>query len=176
MIKPILPPPPAPPPPPPTPQLQPKQEMMEQAPVDEQEAKPEPQAAPAPVIGTNVQGNGGPDAFGLGGNKTGGFLAGSGGKSGGSRFGWYAAQVQQTLTEALHRNPLTRDADFVVKLRIWADATGRIERSKIAGSTGDPKIDQALTSEILSGRQLAEPPPSGMPMPIVLRFTDRRPN
>jgi protein TonB len=177
MIKTVATPPPPPPPPAPsTPQQQQKQEMMEQTQVDDQEMKPEPQEASAPAMGTNIQGSGGPDAFGLGANKGGGFLAGGSGKSGGSRFGWYAAQVQRTLSEALHNHPLTRDADFVIKVRIWADESGRIVRAKLAESTGNPKIDQALAGEILTGRQLQEPPPSGMPMPIVARFTLRRPN
>lgn len=150
---------------------------MEQTPVDEQEAKPEPQDAPSPAMGTNVAGNGAPDGFGLGGNK-GGFLGGgaNGGKSGGSRFGWYAAMVIKSVTDALGRHPKTRNSSFNIKVRIWSDLGGRVTKAKLAETTGDPVVDEAIKNEILSGFQLAEPPPEGMPMPIVMRLTARRPN
>jgi hypothetical protein len=126
-------------------------------------------------LGTNLQGTGGPD-YGLSKNGGGGFLSGGGGRSRNDPFGQYARLVQRTLTDALRGNPLTRDAEFVIKLRIWSDETGRVIRAKLAESTGNAKIDEALSHEILAGRQLAEAPPPGMPMPIVLRFTLRRPN
>ena len=177
MIKPAPPPLPPPPPPPQTAQEVPKEQMMEQTPVDEQEAKPEPQDAPSPAMGTNVAGNGGPDGFGLGGNK-GGFLGGNGGggKGVGSRFGWYANLVIKSVSDALGRHPKTRNSSFNIKVRIWSDAGGRVTKAKLAETTGDASVDEAIKNEILSGFQLTEPPPEGMPMPIVMRLTARRPN
>ena len=177
MIKPPPPTPPPPPPPPPTPQEAPKEQMMEQTPVNEAEAKPEPQEAAAPALGTNIQGNGAPDGFGLSGNQS-GFLGGgrSGGKSNGSRFGWYANMVIKSITEALTENSLTRNASFNIKVRIWSDLGGRVTKAKLAESTGDPRVDEAIKNEILNGFQLKEPPPEGMPMPIVMRLIARRPN
>lgn len=178
MIKPALPTPPPPPPPPPTPQDAPKQQMMDQSPVDESEVKPEEAPSdPSPSLGTNITGNGPPDGYGMTANK-GGFMAGGnrGGKAGGSRFGWYANQVIKSLTDALSRHPLTRNAGFSVKVRIWSDLGGRVTKAKLAESTGDPTVDEVIRSEILNGFQLKEPPPDGMPMPIVTRFTARRPN
>jgi len=174
MIKPVAPPPP-PPPPPPSP-IQPKEQMMEQSPVDAQDVKPEAAPDAAPAIGTNVSGNGPPDGFGLGKN-TGGTIGGSrgGGKSG-SRFGWYATQVIKSISEALGRNPRTRNASFNIKVKIWADAGGRITRAKLMELTGVPEVDEAIRDGILTGHQLQEPPPDGMPMPIVMRLSARRPN
>lgn len=177
MIKPPPPAPPPPPPPPPPPQEAPKEQMMEQTPVDQTEAKPEPQEAPAPAMGTNIQGNGAADGFGLSGNKSGFFGGGQGGgKSNGSRFGWYAAMVIRALTDALTENPRTRNASFNVKVRIWSDVGGRVTKARLAESTGDPRVDEAIKNEILNGFQLKEPPPEGMPMPIVMRLIARRPN
>lgn len=171
------PPPPPPPPPPPTPTTVPKQEMMEQTPTDTQEAKPEAAPDPAPAIGTNITGNGPADGFGLGRNTGGNFVGGgAGGRSGGSRFGWYANQVKRVVTEALQAHPRTRVANFSIKVRVWPDATGRITRAKLASSTGDPALDAAIAQEVLPGLQLQEPPPPGMPTPIVMRFDVRRPN
>jgi periplasmic protein TonB len=175
----IKPPPPAPPPPPPPPPPQdaPKQEMMEQTPVDDQEAKPEPQEAPSPSMGTNITGNGAPDGFGIGGNKAGTFGGGSNNAhANSSRFGWYANQVVKSFSEALSRHPRTRNANFNLKVRIWADGGGRVIRAKLAESTGDLTLDETIKNEILNGSQLQEPPPEGMPMPIVMRLTARRPN
>jgi periplasmic protein TonB len=61
-----------------------------------------------------------------------------------------------------------------LKVKIWADASGRISRAALAGSTGDPELDRALAQEVLTGLQLSEPPPGDMPMPIVMKITARR--
>jgi periplasmic protein TonB len=165
---------PPPPPPPPPQQVVQKQEMMEQTPDDS--AKPVEQPDPAPVLGTNIQSNGPADGFGLSGHAN-GFLQGSGGSGkSGSRFGWYANEVDQQLADALRQNPRTRDASFSVKARIWSDLAGRIIRAKLSGSSGDTFIDKVIRDEVLMGFQLRDPPPEGMPMPIVMRLSARRPN
>jgi periplasmic protein TonB len=176
MIKPP-PPPTTPPPPPPPPQEAPREQMMEQSPLDNEETKPEPAEAPSPSLATGIQGSGPADGFGLG-SKGGGFLSGggNGSRSGASRFGWYATQVIKSLSAALSQHQRTRNATFSVKVRIWPDLTGRITRAKLAESTGDPALDEALKNEILIGFQLQEAPPDGMPLPIVMRLTARRPN
>ena len=172
------PPPPAAPPPPPThvtPPPQTEQKMMEQEPVSAEESKPD--ATPAndsPALGTSIQGDGPPDGFGLrGGNSFGG---GSGkashlGRS--SRWGWYASQVQSAISQALQGNHDTRTADFRSVVQIWADRTGRITRARLAESTGNGALDNAITNDVLVGHVLQEPPPEGMPMPIVMRLTAR---
>jgi periplasmic protein TonB len=78
--------------------------------------------------------------------------------------------------DALRQNPHTRDATFSVKARIWSDLTGRVTRAKLAGTTGDRIVDNAIQNEVLTGLQLKEAPPDGMPMPIVMRLTGRRPD
>ena len=177
MIKPPPPPPPTPPPPPPPPQDAPKQEMMSQEPVNPDEAKPEPQEAAAPSVGTNITGNGPADAFGLGKNKGGGWGSGSNSaRANASRFGWYANMVIKSFNEALSRNPHTKNGSFNIQVKIWSDAVGRITRAKLVESTGDSTVDEAIKNEVLSGFQLKEPPPDGMPMPIVMRLIARRPN
>ena len=159
--------------------------MIEQIPVIGMETKPDeaskaaPTASESPGLGTSIQGNGGPDAFGLQAGGSGFGIVGGTGKAGShggsnSRWGWYASQVQTTISEALQNNGHTRNADFHVVARIWSDRTGRITRARLAGSTGDGALDGALTNEVLVGLALQEPPPDGMPMPIVLRLTARR--
>ncbi len=168
--------PPPPPPPPPPPKVEPpRDEEMELQP-DEEDAPPEPEpdTGPAPITTNNV-GDGGPDAFNLG--KAGARRSGTGtGRrlgSGGSRFGDYAAQVQNSIASAMRRNSKTKSANLAVTARIWTDQTGRVTRAKLNGSTGDPAVDSALQNEVLTGLQLDSPPPVGMKMPINLRLTAR---
>jgi outer membrane biosynthesis protein TonB len=188
-----LPPPPAPPPPPSPRPAQPTpapdeadQKIIEQAPVTEAESKPdqtpksEAPAGDSPLLGTSIQGDGASDGFGLRagnglGTGTGGTGETIGNGGGGGRWGWYAGQVQSTVSQALQSNNVTRDADFRVAVRIWADQNGRITRAHIAGSTGNAALDSAITNGVLVGLILQEPPPEGMPMPIMLRLTARHP-
>jgi len=181
-IMPPLPPPPPPPPPPtpppqeppPEPENKPQEFEPEEKPV---EAKPEPPAPePAPALGSNIQGDG-PNSFGLSGSGN-GVIGGSGkgtGGSGNSKWGWYAGKVQTTVVQALRNHRRTKSAKLDIKVRIWADSTGRITRATLSGTTGDPALDKALQNEILNGLQLPEPPPEGMPMPIVMKITAQRP-
>lgn len=144
------------------------------------EEEPPPEEAPASEpsvdIGTNLTGPGGPDGFNIGGAKGGGARA-AGGIGGGSRsrWGWYAGQVQKTIAEAVRKNPQLRKAVLSAQVRIWADSSGRVTKVTLAKSTGDPAMDEILTTQTLRGLRLAEAPPQGMPMPITLKLTARRP-
>lgn len=170
----------APPPPPanklpPPPPMETEQKMIAQEPVNAVESKPDETPASAlPAVGTSLVGNGS-DGFGLRAGKS--FFGGVTGKTenhdSNSRWGWYANQVQNAIAQALQRNTHTRIADFRSVVQIWADRTGRITRAQIAGSTGNGALDTAITTEVLVGHILQEPPPEGMPMPIVLRLTAR---
>ena len=169
--------PPPPPPPPPPPKMT-EEKMMEQAPVDDSQAKPEEPAAPAVAdVGTGIKGGGPGDAFGLSGNRGNGLIGGTGGaRTAASRWGWYASAVQVTVSDALRKNPRTRDANFRVEVRVWADLTGRISRAQLVRTTGDSRLDDAIRNDVLAGLQLNEAPPDGMPMPIVMRLSAHRPN
>jgi hypothetical protein len=153
--------------------------MIEQAPVAEPE-KPAEQikpkaAAPAAPLGTGLKGDG-PGLSGLGASgEGGGVFGGTGSGGGGSKWGWYAGQVQSRIAEALRSNKTTSQANLKIKVHIWADSTGRITRARIDGSTGDGKLDSTIQNQVLTGLQLQEPPPPGMPMPIVMRLSVRQP-
>lgn len=163
---------PQPPTPPPTePPREIVQKMIEQTPMDKPDEKPEDAPKdPAPAITTNVTGTGS-DAFGLGGSGRGG--SGTGGGGAHSRFGWYAGQVQRAVQDALRRNHVLAQAEFTNRIKIWADATGRVIRIKLELSTGNVAVDEAI-SQAIEGLQLQEPPPGDMPMPILMRIVARR--
>ncbi len=166
-----LPPPPPPPPPPAnTPPPPEEQQRTEQPMVKEEQAQPEP-PKDEPPLGTGIKGDG-PDSFGLSGKPGGGRIGGTQGN--GSKWGWYASQVQGRVIEAMQRNRKTRAARLNVTVKVWPDSTGRVARAQIAGTTGDPALDSAIRDEVLNGLQL-QPPPPGMPAPITLRLAARRP-
>jgi len=165
------PPPPLPPPPPPPPK---EQEMVQQEHVEQIDPVDEPTPAPEdPGLSTNIVGGNGPDL---------GLRAGSG-NGNRNRIGisrrsgkWdhYAVAVQNTIAETLRHNTGVRHAAFSLQVRVWADSTGRITRAALAGSSGDPAVDNAIKNNALAGLQLPEPPPADMPMPINMRISARK--
>jgi hypothetical protein len=173
-----LPPPPPPvatPPPPPPKEEPPKEEMIEQEKVTEEDEKPPDKPEPAPAITTGIKGDG-PGMAGLG-AAGGGLIGGSGRGGSRSRWGYYAADVQSKIKGALQTNRKTRTANINgVVAKVWADATGRITRAELKGSTGNESLDRAITNDVLPGIQLKEPPPADMPMPINLRINALRQN
>ena len=182
VVMPVLPPPPPPPPPPQQKEEPPPEEVKEEEFVPEtapEVAEPEPtpaEAEPAPA-GTNIEGNGPPDNYGLtkgGSNGLGGRGIGGTGTKSRSKFGWYAGKVQSVVAEAMRTDKRTRAVTMSVQVKIWADKLGRVTRAQLVGSTGNSALDIALRDEVLTGIQLPEPPPSDMPMPINLRITARQ--
>jgi periplasmic protein TonB len=179
-----LPPPPPPKVQPPPPKVQPPPDKMEKEtqPTEAKKAEaPKKADAPPPTaMATGIKGTGpgvglGSSGTGIGGgNAIGG--TGTGGSTG-SKWGWYAGQVQAKIADALRQHPKTKAAAISgLQVRIWPDATGRITRAALAGSTGNAAVDAAIEREILSGLQLTEPPPAGMKLPITLRLSAKRPN
>lgn len=165
-------PPPAPTPPPPQ-EIKQEEKMMTQDKVDDKEEKPDDKPPEAAPVTTSIVGNG-DDGFGLkAGTGGGGYFGNSSQQH--SKFGWYAAQVQATIGDVLRKNPSTRSANFVAKVRIWSDITGRVTRAKFSDSGSDSKVEEAI-NQSLTGLQLKEAPPAGMPMPIVMRISAQRPN
>ncbi|OAM90094.1 TonB C-terminal domain-containing protein [Termitidicoccus mucosus] len=187
--RPLPPPPPRPPEPPPRPEEKPRaDEMIVQEPVETPDEPPpeapasEPDdAPPGPVgeaMGTNIQGDGSPNSWGLSGRGGGGLIGGGGGGtgSGGSRWGWYAGHVQSRIERALQDNEKTRTAGLDVNVRLWADATGRITHAQLVGTTGDAELDRVLRRDVLTGLVMREAPPADMPQPILIRILGLRPD
>jgi outer membrane biosynthesis protein TonB len=183
----VLPPPPPPPPPPkvepPPPKDEPpppeEEEMIAQEEVTEEEPPPDeaPPEQPSEDLSTGITGGSGPD-MGLSGKGGGGRIGGSKGRRGsGSKYGYFASRVQASVADALKRNPATRSASFSgLTVRVWADSSGRITRVQLVGTSGSPEVDRAIRNQALTGLQLPEPPPAGMPMPINMRINARKPN
>ena len=171
--KPPPPPPPLKPEPPPPPDKPPEpEEMVEQEQVPDDEPPPDnsPPDSPPSDLGSNATGSGPSIGGGTGGNGR----IGTGRKGGGSKWGYYAAKVQTTIKDALGRNASTRSGSFSLQVRVWADSNGRITRAQLVGSSGNAAVDQSIKNQVLTGLQLPEPPPAGMPMPINMRISARK--
>jgi len=54
------------------------------------------------------------------------------------------------------------------------DANGRVTRSQLVGTSGNPAVDQAIKNQVLNGLVLPQAPPADLPMPINLRITARK--
>lgn len=178
-----LPPPPPPPPPKPKPTPPPVQEPPKEQKIEDKKVmddapkaeapKPEPAKAPdepPPSMGSNIKGDG-PDSFGLSGSGNGGFvgLGGNGnGKRGGSGYGAYGLRLKSRVVESLKKDKRTRSASFdLINVKVWLDDSGRVTRADPI--SGDREIALALVG--LQG----DPPPNGIPMPITVKFSGRRP-
>jgi len=162
------------PPPPPPPLLRPppppqqEEQKMEQPMIKEEEPK---EASKSEPLSTGIKGDGA-NNFGLSSKPDHGLIGQNGGR--GTKWSWYAKQVQGRVQQALQTNRRTRSASMNVSVRVWPDPSGRIRRAQLSESTGDPGLDAAIRDEVLTGLQLDQPPPADMPAPITLRLAARR--
>ena len=164
---------PTPPPPAPTTPPPPMEVKKEEMIVEE---KVEAPADPTPQVETMIKGPGAGGMVLKSGNGSGIFAQRSAANAEAMRRSAYAGQVKSRIEQALKGNPRTRKAGMTIEVRVWPDSTGRVTRAKLANSTGDKDLDDVIANQILTGIQMSEPPPDGMPTPIIMRITARRPN
>ncbi len=172
----LKPPPPPPRPPPPPEQKRPEPEAKQEVKVPEPEQPQPADEAPPPSeqLGLDADGNGSGDGFGLAAKKGGRDITTIGGEGGGgSQFAWFTGLVQSELQEQLQKNSKLRGADYKVVLRVWFGRDGRLARYELAGSSGNPQIDQNLRLALDEMPRLKQAPPESMPQPVKLRVTSR---
>jgi outer membrane biosynthesis protein TonB len=157
-------------PPPPPPMEVKKEEMV----VEEKQEDAPPD--PTPQVETALKGSGNTGMVLKSGNGSGVFAQRSAANADAMRRSAYAGEVKSRIQQALEGNARTRKAGMMIEVRVWPDVTGRITRAKLNNSTGDSALDALIRDEILTGIQMSEPPPEGMPTPIIMRITARRPN
>jgi protein TonB len=148
-----------------------KEQMIVQNPVVTAPKPPPKISAPAlpGPIGTSIGGPGA-DGFGLTGGIGGSGGADDGNGVGGSKYGWYASEIQNRIADVVRNDARARRQTISVIARIWPDSTGRIARAKVTGGGGSA-FETAVQNDILTGLQLPDPPPADMPLPIVMRLT-----
>jgi periplasmic protein TonB len=168
------------PPPPPKPEEKPPEPEVEKEEVKlpEPDLPPEPQQAEAPSVGqelgVDAQGTGNGDSFGLIGKPGGKEITTIGGDTGsGDRHRWYAGLIQAEIQKLLSRNAKLKGAEFKAVVRIWFDPDGTMQRSELAGSSGNAEADQQIKLALADLPKLRDPLPADMPQPIRLRVTSR---
>jgi TonB family protein len=132
-------------------------------------APPKANAAP-PALGTSIH-NGNADGFaGLANGGGDGVVGGTGDGGGG---GSYEGAVAADIEAALVKNPVTRNANAGLEVRIWLNADGTVTQVQIDKSSGDPQVDTAVKDQVLAGMHLP-PPPAGTAMPISMSLTGQQ--
>jgi TonB family protein len=184
------------PPPPEVKEKPPEPEVPKEAPKQTMEAPseaPTPQnndqaADDSPPAGDNLSvdgdGGAGDNAFGLGAKKGGRAitLGGTGGGKGNgmsrlallSKYGGYAGRIQSDIEkkvrQVLEQNGGRPPGKQQTLVKVTLAPNGTVVRFSIVASSGVEKLDRALHTA-LSGLQLSEPPPEGMPPSMTLRIT-----
>lgn len=169
-------PPPPPPPPPPPEQKMPEPEVKDEVKLPE----PEPQQAneappPGEQLGLDSDGSGSGDGFGLAAKKGGQDITtlGGGGGTNRNQFAWFTGLVQSQLQEQFQKNEKLRRADYKIVVRVWFGSDGHVERYELAGTSGNPDIDQNIKVALNEMPRLKQSPPESMPQPVKLRVTSR---
>lgn len=164
LVRPPPPPPETPPPPPP-----PEEEVDVPEPEAEPEPTPSDEPPPGEQLGLDADGTAGGDGFGLVGRKGGrDLLAG-----GNAAFTWYSTLVKDELLEALQDEERARAGSYSIRVQLWVRDDGRVERFRLAQSSGDRDRDRAIEAALSRLDRLSRGPPAQMPQPISLRIVSR---
>ncbi len=168
LVKP--PPPPKIPEKPPPPKVEEKKEIIEPEPEKPPEESPDEAQDDGPQddqLGLDADGAAGSDGFGLKAKKGGSPLIGGGGGTLMRRYAWYVQLVQDEIRKEVKRR-LEEDGGIPegtlqTLVRIELDQEGELVGFRLEGSSGDPRMDEAVQEALRSIRRFREPLPGGMP-------------
>jgi protein TonB len=161
IIRPPPPPPDEPPPPPPPEKTEPlEQKEPEQAPEE---------APPSEQLGVDADASAGGDSFGLAARKGGRDLVGTGTGA----FVWYTSHLKDLVLNALTNDEHIRKGAYQVLVRMWIAPDGRVDRIRLASSSGNRDLDSAIESALGRVARAEEAPPIEMPQPVTLRIVSR---
>jgi periplasmic protein TonB len=156
-----------PPPPPPPDQPPPPEKTQEVLPKDEPEPAPKDEPAPSQSLGIDAAGSAGGDEFGLSARAGGADLIGG---NGNAIFAWYTNRLKDAMLERLGADSHLGSKKFSVSVRVWIEADGRIKEVKLISTTGNPDLDQRISTALSALTRLSDAPPLEMPQPINLKI------
>jgi protein TonB len=162
----IRPPPPPDTPPPPPP---PEEKIEQPLPQDSPEPTPTEDAPPAESLGLDAEGVAGADGFGLAARKGGRDLVGSGSAA----FAWYTGMLKDSILDTLSGDERIRRGSYSVTVRVWLGNDGRVERIKLATTSGSRDLDSVIEQALEKLARVREAPPLEMPQPITLKIVSR---
>jgi protein TonB len=161
-------------------QVEKKIEQTIDAPQDQPKG-PENDNTPAgDKLGLDAEGTAGGDAFGLAGKKGGrSLLAGGDGLGRLSLLSKYAGYTKMVETEVRKKVMKRLDDEGGIPkgklqtvVRISVDSNGAIIGSRIIGSSGNNKLDEAVKLSLANIR-ISEPPPDGMPRTMNIKIASQ---
>ncbi len=164
---------------PPEPEIKKKEEIVEpepdEPPPEDMDSSDEP--PPGEDLGLDSDGTGGADGFGLRAKKGGrSLIAGDGGgkRSLMKQYAWYTRILQDEIREKV--NKYLEDKEGLpsgkhrIMIRIELDPGGNLVKASIFGSSGTPKVDNAV-EKAMAGFRASESPPENMPRILKLKVT-----
>lgn len=81
----------------------------------------------------------------------------------------YAQRLATVVARAIQRDPVTGRGSYAVRLRLWLSAEGQVTRAEVISVT--PGASAAMEiPRVLGGMKIADPPPPGLPQPLVYDF------
>lgn len=83
------------------------------------------------------------------------------------RYGAYFSNLETRVSRTLCRDDRAEIGSGEIVFRFWLSTAGAITRADIVASGGDPERDKAITRQI-EGLDVGEPPPAGLPEPVVM--------
>lgn len=93
---------------------------------------------------------------------------------GAAAFGLYAALVRNDVRHALTQTQKLSRQEFEANLDLWVNARGVIQEVRLQTPSGHKDCDAQILAAI-QGLVLDAPPPPGLPQPIRVSVTGRRP-
>jgi protein TonB len=85
----------------------------------------------------------------------------------------YAHAATKALNEFLVRDKDVKRLDYKVRVALWLNPVGSLQRVELVGSTGDEQTDQALRTALGRFPGIGNPPPAGLPQPMRLLVSNR---
>jgi periplasmic protein TonB len=173
-----------PPPPPPKPDEKKPEPPKEDRPQAQPQVQPKQVEVPQPqALKTDEAAGDGPGNGMVAGAVTkdyAGETIGSGGGSGGPEvvlnrltFTSYANATTRALNEFLARDKDLKLQNYKVNVNLWLQPDGGVERVELAGSSGDPAIDDALRTALTRFPGNSSRPPENLPQPLRLLVSNR---
>lgn len=168
-----------PPPPPPKPEeKKPEPEKIDkpqqQLNQPKQVEAPQPQALKSDEAAGDGPGNG-MQSGAVNSDYAGGQIGQGAGEALASRFAFnsYANSLTRALNDFLARDKDLKRRGYNVKVHVWLQSDGRLERADLVGSTGDEQADAALRAALARFPGSATPIPDKLPQPMRLLVTNR---
>lgn len=165
---------------PPEPEIEKKEEIIEQQPEeqmeDDMDDAMDDDIPPGEDLGLDADGSGGMDGFGLKAKKGGRSLIGSGNGSRSllKRYAWYTRMLQEEIREKVNKYLEARDdiPNGKHKMQLWVslDQKGNMQLYSISRSSGNSLVDNAVEKAIV-GFQVSETPPEEMPRKLKVQVT-----